>query len=118
MENEEKSDTILEGYWWIPRSKNMKAPGKLNITSTENTLELNGTIVNVAQIHNHQHSGSDIILGELFNGEKITLYKCHLFQATLGQQTTLRYVTEFVFRHAHFTQVKKITFKKIQVNLE
>lgn len=116
MNKEINPTNNFEGFWWIPNEKKRKCPGKLSISASEIGLELNGSVIDENQITTNKHVSIEIILGELFNGDKITLASCHFKSAQIGKATKVVYNVINVYKNTHFTRLKKIRFKIIKVH--
>jgi len=93
--------------------------GSLKIIPGKNAeLKLVGSFRSVKEIFLGEKSKTEIILGELPTGEKVTLYKCFVTQQQVSTPgfPVESYFVHFVFIGAHFKNSDDITFRTIRAN--
>jgi len=118
---QEKID--YDGIWWLPKDESIKFDGKILFDQDKGgTLTLFGNIGDLAN-NNFSHNIKDIIIvGELFDDKKITLWIDHMLHSSSVDdyksgysRSKFIFSIRYIFLGAHFNSLEDIKFESVMV---
>lgn len=123
-----EKEIVFKGEWFLPNNIDNKIKGILTFKPNDrySILEIFGSFYEYQDVYDF-----DLILGNTFDGNEITLYRCYVknlrsvprsaeydFRKNNSNlQPSSIYQLEYIFEGAHITNVEDLSFQKVSVEI-